>query len=208
MTHTLYGTRAMLKSEWLFRHYSMQLVTSSFRQIDEMAFPDAIHGLSPKQHVRGQRLEYNLLDRPRMGLRAPHGDAISFILAYWLQCRWNRWWQYKPFDEARKAFLASMDEELQNIQMEHDIQITKVMRDLWESKGVWYWECLISVNGWLFIIEDHILPKFSAVKGLVENPKQMSFFGQEDAGSLIKRKIADEETYKAELRSLFENSKP
>lgn len=99
-----------------------------------------------------------------------------------------------------------MDKELPHVQVEHDIQITKIMRDTWESKGVWYWACIRSLNGWLFVIEDHILPKFSTGKGLVKDLKQMSLFWQEDASEHIRTKVADEHRYQSELQSLFEHS--
>ncbi|KAF4980049.1 hypothetical protein FZEAL_3911 [Fusarium zealandicum] len=114
--------------------------------------------------------------------------------------------QYERFDDVRKEFLASMDKELLDVQLGHDIQVTKIMRDTWESKGVWYWACLRSLNGWLFLFEDHILPKFSAVEGLVKDLKRMSLFWQENASEHIKTKVADEESYLTELRSLFEDS--
>ena len=114
--------------------------------------------------------------------------------------------QYERFNDTRKEFLASMDHELKNVQMEHDIQITQIMRETWDSKGVWYWACIRSLNGWLFIFEDHILPIFSSAKGLVQDLKQMSFFWQKDAREHIKRKVADEERYQIELRSLFNPS--
>lgn len=114
--------------------------------------------------------------------------------------------QYEPFDNARKEFLASMDKELPHVQVEHDIQITKIMRDSWDSKGVWYWACIRSLNGWLFIFEDHILPRFSSVKRLVNDLKQVSFFWQEDASDHIKTKVADEQRYQLQLRSLFKHN--
>ncbi|KAJ4266990.1 hypothetical protein NW762_003088 [Fusarium torreyae] len=115
--------------------------------------------------------------------------------------------QYEPFDKVRKEFLAIMDEELRNVQVEHDVQITKTMRDTWESKGMWYWACIRSLNGWLFIVEDHILPKFSAIEGLVKDLKQMSSFWQENASRHIEAKVADEKRYQTELRTLFEDGK-
>ncbi|CAM1502555.1 Fc.00g045390.m01.CDS01 [Cosmosporella sp. VM-42] len=111
--------------------------------------------------------------------------------------------EYGPFDEARQAFLTIMDEEVKSMQLEHDIQITRTMRDVWVSKGVWFWACIRSLNAWLFVFEDHILPKFSANKELVIDLKEVSTFWQEGAGLLIKAKVADEERYQAQLRSLF-----
>ncbi|PFH59375.1 hypothetical protein XA68_12460 [Ophiocordyceps unilateralis] len=72
--------------------------------------------------------------------------------------------EYAIFDQARQAFLAIMDEEARLISTEHDVDITSRMRYAWESKGVWFWACLRSINAWLFVFEDHILPKFFAEK--------------------------------------------
>ncbi|KAH6869234.1 hypothetical protein B0T10DRAFT_418812 [Thelonectria olida] len=113
--------------------------------------------------------------------------------------------EYGAFDEARQVFLAIMDEENRSIRMEHDIQITSTMRDVWVSKGVWFWACLRSLNAWLFVFEDHILPKFSADKGLVVDLKQVSTLWQEEVGLVVKAKVDDEEQYQAELRSLFDS---
>uniref|UniRef100_A0A1Y1L4W5 Uncharacterized protein n=1 Tax=Photinus pyralis TaxID=7054 RepID=A0A1Y1L4W5_PHOPY len=111
--------------------------------------------------------------------------------------------EYGAFDEVRQAFLAVMDEENRSVRMEHNIDITSTMRDVWESKGVWFWACVRSINAWLFVFEDHILPKFSADRALVVDLKQVSTFWQENVGQVVKTKVDDEEKYQAELRSLF-----
>ncbi|CAG2000559.1 unnamed protein product [Fusarium graminearum] len=113
---------------------------------------------------------------------------------------------YEDFDDARKEFLSSMDQELEHVEVEHDIQITRTMRQSWDSKGVWYWACIESTNGWLFVLEDHIIPMFSSVKGLVDDLKQMYFFWQKDARKHIETKAADERRYQLKLRSLFQSS--
>ncbi|CZS86089.1 unnamed protein product [Fusarium graminearum] len=113
---------------------------------------------------------------------------------------------YEDFDDARKEFLSSMDQELEHVEVEHDIQITRTMRQSWDSKGVWYWACIESTNGWLFALEDHIIPMFSSVKGLVDDLKQMYFFWQKDARKHIETKAADERRYQLKLRSLFQSS--
>ncbi|KAF5227862.1 hypothetical protein FAUST_11482 [Fusarium austroamericanum] len=111
--------------------------------------------------------------------------------------------RYEDFDNARKEFLSIMDKELQHVQMEHDIQITRVMRESWESKGVWYWFCIESVNCWLFVFESHILPMFSSAKELVKDLKKMSLLWHKDARKHIQTKAADERRYQLELRSLL-----
>ncbi|KAK3324800.1 hypothetical protein B0T19DRAFT_239295 [Cercophora scortea] len=111
--------------------------------------------------------------------------------------------EYGPFDEARQAFLAAMDEEIKTIPPAHNIPITRTMQDSWVSKTVWFWACIRGLNGWLFLFEDHIAPKFSANKHLISDLKQASAFWMQDVDTLVKAKVEDEEQYQAELRSLF-----
>ncbi len=117
---------------------------------------------------------------------------------------------YAVFDEARQLFLQAMDDEERQMQMEHDIPITKTMRDSWDSKAVWFWACLRSINGWLFVFEDHILAKFSESDNnkFIFDLKQLSTIWHEDIAKVIERKVADEEQYQEELRRLFLSKEP
>jgi hypothetical protein len=61
-----------------------------------------------------------------------------------------------------------------------------------------------SLNGWLFVFEDHIVPKFSNDKKVITDLKGASALWQEDVESLVKAKVDDEERYKRELRTCYE----
>lgn len=111
--------------------------------------------------------------------------------------------QYAAFDETRQAFLSAMNEEAKAIPQAHDIPVTRMMQELWDSKTVWFWACIRSLNGWLFVFEDHILPKFSDNKNLVSDLKQASAFWMQDVDTIVKDKVEDEKQYQEELRSLF-----
>ncbi|RKU41349.1 hypothetical protein DL546_001171 [Coniochaeta pulveracea] len=114
--------------------------------------------------------------------------------------------EYEDFDEARQDFLAAMDEEAEttSLKPKHDIPITHFMREMWLSKGVWFWACVRSLNGWLFVFEDHIVPKFSNDKKFITRLKGVAALWQEDVESVVKAKVEDEETYKRELRTCYE----
>ncbi|OAA35930.1 hypothetical protein NOR_07738 [Metarhizium rileyi] len=112
--------------------------------------------------------------------------------------------EYDAFDAVWQAFLAVMDEENRSIWTEHDINITSTMTDAWESTGVWFWACVRSINAWLFVFGDHILPKFSADRALVVNLKQVSTFWHENVDQDVKAKVDDEHRYQAELRSFID----
>src|SRR3546814_19930373 len=72
-----------------------------------------------------------------------------------------------------------------SIPMEHDGQITSSMRDVWSSKGVLFWTCVRSLNAWVFVFEDHILPIFSANKTLVVDLNEVSSFWQQGIESIV-----------------------
>ncbi|KAM3513335.1 hypothetical protein MY11210_003019 [Beauveria gryllotalpidicola] len=107
---------------------------------------------------------------------------------------------YEEFEKVHEEFLAVMDRELEYIGPEHCIMITETMRQTWFSGGTWFWACIRSLNGWLFVFEDHILPKFSSTEELVSRAKQVSALWQRDIDSIIKQKVHDEEEYQAKLR--------
>ncbi|KPM39865.1 hypothetical protein AK830_g6701 [Neonectria ditissima] len=111
--------------------------------------------------------------------------------------------EYDRFDRAREQFLTAMDKEAETMMMEHDIPITQNMRDTWLSKGAWFWACISSLDGWLWIFEDHILTKFSTDKKLVASLKQASALWQQDVESVIKRKVEDGEEYRGKLEALL-----
>lgn len=111
--------------------------------------------------------------------------------------------RYHHFNRVRHLFLETMDKESHNIRQEHDIQVTVTMRDSWLSKGVWFWACIRSVNAWLFILEDHILPRFSANNGFVADMKAVSTLWRDNVGKIVEAKIEDEAKYQEELRSLL-----
>ncbi|OAL34054.1 hypothetical protein AYO20_06702 [Fonsecaea nubica] len=113
--------------------------------------------------------------------------------------------RYDKFDEARQIFLGIMDEEAKNLRHEHDIQITKTMRDSWLSKRVWFGACIRSLNAWPFIFEDHLLSKFSTGKELVADLKRISTLWQEEVDQIAKTKVVEEEGYQEELRRLLED---
>jgi len=109
----------------------------------------------------------------------------------------------EAFDEARRAFLAAMDVQTTTTPLAHDIPITHIMEESWVSKSVWFWGCITSINCWLFIFEDHIVPKFCAEKCTPFNFKQLSAFWKQDVDKIVQTKVEDEKRYQADLRALF-----
>ncbi|RSL67600.1 hypothetical protein CEP51_012642 [Fusarium floridanum] len=113
--------------------------------------------------------------------------------------------EFEVFDQARRAFMSIMDEETKKMQFKHDIHITDTMKKVWDSKGVWFWACLRSVNAWIFVFEDHILPKFSSNERLVADLKEVSSFWREDIDSIVEEKVAEEKRYLVELQGVLDD---
>ncbi|PVH79370.1 hypothetical protein DL98DRAFT_631697 [Cadophora sp. DSE1049] len=108
------------------------------------------------------------------------------------------------FDMVRKEFMDIFEEEEQKIAgKEHDILLTKVMCDMWVSKGVWFWYCVESVNAMYFLLETHLCPRFSGRLSL-KAEEIVSQLWCENSEVIIAKKLAEKERYDQELRELFD----
>jgi hypothetical protein len=108
------------------------------------------------------------------------------------------------FDMVRKQFMHVFEEEEQKMAgKEHNISLTKVMCDMWESKGVWFWHCLESVNAMYFLVESHLCPRFSGRLSL-KAEEIISQFWCENSSDIVAKKLVEKERYDQELCRLFE----
>lgn len=110
--------------------------------------------------------------------------------------------RFDEFSKVRREFMRILEEE-ESKATEHNILLSKVMHEMWESKGVWFWYCLESVNAMVSLLSDHICPKFL---GYSLSPKVEAIvfkFWCEDAEGIVEKKVADHKRYDEELRGLF-----
>lgn len=106
------------------------------------------------------------------------------------------------FDQVRRSFMHIFEEEEQATKAEasHDITLSKVMQDMWDSNGVWFWYCLSSVNAMYFLLETHLLlPKSLSL----EAERIISRFWSRNSEDVVRTKLADKKVYDDELRELF-----
>ncbi|KAE8356063.1 hypothetical protein BDV28DRAFT_7353 [Aspergillus coremiiformis] len=108
------------------------------------------------------------------------------------------------FDQVRQEFIHIFKEEERATpaQAYHHIILSKVMQDMWDSKGVWFWYCLSSVNAMYFLLETHLLPPKSLS---LEAERIVSRFWSRNAEDVVRQKLADKQAYDDELRELFGN---
>ncbi|KAI5860294.1 hypothetical protein GGS23DRAFT_582044 [Durotheca rogersii] len=107
------------------------------------------------------------------------------------------------FDRVRRAFMHIFEEEEQAVKAKassHDINLSKIMHDMWDSKGVWFWYCLSSVNAMYFLLEAHLLPPKSLS---LEAERIVSRFWSRESEDIVRMKLADKKAYDDELRELF-----
>lgn len=108
----------------------------------------------------------------------------------------------EPFDRVRREFMRVFEEEEQDLKTKarHTITLSKVMHDMWESKGVWFWICLSSVNAMYFVLETHLIPPGSLP---LKAEAVLSRFWCRDSEDIVRKKMAEKEAYNDELRKLF-----
>lgn len=104
------------------------------------------------------------------------------------------------FAQVRREFMREFKEEEQATKAKHSITLSNVMQDMWESKGVWFWHCVSSVNAMYFLLGTHLYPPKSLS---LEAERFVSRFWCRDSEDVVRKKVADKEAYDDELRSLF-----
>ncbi|KAF9768344.1 hypothetical protein IL306_014378 [Fusarium sp. DS 682] len=108
--------------------------------------------------------------------------------------------EYAKYDQVRQEFMSVLEKEEREATMEHGIPVSRTMGEMWDSKGVWFWHCLTSVDAMNFLLEDHLCPS-GYLSSEVE--RAVSEFWCDDAGDVVKKKLADKAKYDELLKSRF-----
>ncbi|RSL56541.1 hypothetical protein CEP52_016812 [Fusarium oligoseptatum] len=108
--------------------------------------------------------------------------------------------EYDKYDKVRQEFMSILEKEEDEAMMEHGISIPKIMKEMWDSKGVWFWHCLTSVDAMDFLLEDHLCPS-ACLSSEVE--RAVSEFWCDDASHVVEMKLADKAKYDDLLKSRF-----
>ena len=105
------------------------------------------------------------------------------------------------FDGIRKEFMLAFEEEEKATSACQDAPLARIMREMWESGGVWFWFSVDSINAAYSLGFKHLMPRFTNKPPLVR--ETMSEFWCEGSSEMVARKMADYETYDAKLRMAF-----
>jgi hypothetical protein len=112
------------------------------------------------------------------------------------------------FNRVREEFMRIFEDEEHKTRLgrRHNISLAMVMHDMWESKGVWFWHCIESVNAMYLLVERQLCQRFSGSLS-TKTEEIVSKFWCEDSANVIAKKLAEKERYDQELRRLFDNSR-
>lgn len=110
--------------------------------------------------------------------------------------------EYNKFDQVRQEFMEAFTQEEEQMPIKHEVFLADSMQEMWESKGVWFWHSIDSVNAMLEVVADHIYPRFSLRMG----PKLEGMLASlwcERSDEVVEKKIQDLKLYDEELRRQF-----
>lgn len=79
--------------------------------------------------------------------------------------------------------------------------LSSVIQEMWDTRGLWFWHCLSSVNAMYFLLESHLYPPQSLS---VETETCLSKFWRRNSEQVVQAKLADKSAYDAKLRKLFD----
>lgn len=101
------------------------------------------------------------------------------------------------FDKVRQEFMQVFAEVECRMPAKCDLSLAQLMCRTWESKGVWFWYCIESVNAMYSLLTDHIADL---------SPKAQEMLSEhwcDNSSEMVKRKVADHQRYLEELKRVF-----
>ncbi|KAK7398606.1 hypothetical protein QQX98_012015 [Neonectria punicea] len=107
------------------------------------------------------------------------------------------------FNAIRKEFMKVFEEEETQVAAAHDYSLAQIMRESWESGGVWFWHSITSINAIYPLFTDHICSRFSS-RLLFKEEELLSRCWAENAGKVVESKVDEYHQYEAGLKRLFD----
>ncbi|KAK7428361.1 hypothetical protein QQZ08_005118 [Neonectria magnoliae] len=107
------------------------------------------------------------------------------------------------FNTIREEFMKIFEEEEGQAAAAHDYSLARIIRESWESGGVWFWHSVMSINAIYPLFTDHVCPRFSS-RLLSKEEELLSKFWSEDAAKVVESKVDECHRYEAELKRVFD----
>ena len=106
------------------------------------------------------------------------------------------------FCQIRQEFMVIFEAEERKMAAGHNLSLAHIMRETWESGGIWFWHSVMSTNAMYPLFTDHICPRFSS-RLLFREEELLSRFWSEDAAQFVDKKVNEYPQYEVELGRLF-----
>lgn len=104
------------------------------------------------------------------------------------------------YNDIRQEFMQALAEEESRCQLAWPL--TRIVEDMWQSGGTWFWFCLSSIDAAYYLIDDHLCPRFSAHLS-IKVEEAFSHFWKEGAEQVVAKKLSDYKQYEQDLSRLF-----
>ncbi|KAF9771706.1 hypothetical protein IL306_010651, partial [Fusarium sp. DS 682] len=98
------------------------------------------------------------------------------------------------FEEIRRGFLSAFEREEKAAKpgFGHSIALAALMKEMWETKAVWFWHCLTSTNAIYILTERYLCPQAALS---TDAEQVISRFWCVDSEAVVEKKIADKKAY-------------
>jgi len=130
--------------------------------------------------------------------------AENLSVPYWVTgCAINeiRKERFIEVYKIREEFMDIFEEEERKVVAEHGFSLTQIMRETWESGGMWFWHSIMTTNAMYSLFTYHICPRFS--RPVFKEEEFLSKFWTEDAAKVVKTKVEEYHVYETELKQIF-----
>ncbi|KAG5773807.1 hypothetical protein H9Q72_000534 [Fusarium xylarioides] len=108
------------------------------------------------------------------------------------------------FDHVRQEFMRILEEE-ERTAANLSIPLSRVMENMWKSKGVWFWSCLESVDAMSYLVPDHICPQFGTLWSS-KTETILADFWCNDSRKMVDKKLNELADYQKTLQGVFRPS--
>ncbi|KAK3900414.1 hypothetical protein C8A05DRAFT_45750 [Staphylotrichum tortipilum] len=99
----------------------------------------------------------------------------------------------EEFDVTRREFMGVFDAVERAAagkgRAPRGLELSRIMREVWESKGTWFWHSLSSANAMYLLLETH-------------------FVWSVDSDEVVQKKVADKKAYDEDLKRVFAGTGP
>ena len=120
---------------------------------------------------------------------------------YWFAHRFLNQIDGDLYDRRRQEFAMIFVEEERNIG-QSDLPLSKVMEEMWNSRGLWFWYCLRYVNSMDYITTKYLCPKFS-INLEQESSNVLSKLWCKENDDIVKTSIENYCKYERDLIDMF-----